>query len=399
MASYDERFVITGQGTVNSIGHNAESTYKAALNEKKETKDITSWDIRNDPALSVFRANECVLEDLTDREYKRWPKLTKAAFLATKEAVEQSGFSSHRVATIISSIGGGNDSRWDVESNYFSGKKKSNPFTTLGISYDYSSSAISAVYGWNGPSTVLVSACASGIYSIDYGIKCIMAGDCDYAVVGGTDMMADRYNMYFFQVLNALSKRDDPYISQPFSKERDGFVMGEGAGIFVIERMSNALSRGATILAEIKGIGFYTESNHPTSPSTDGIGAFKAAQLALERSGIKRVDFISAHATSTPIGDKIEYEAMNRILPDTYITSAKGHLGHTMSASSIIESIIGIGSMNNNLIHPVGNFTSSDLNGSLKIVKHATSTPINSFIKNSYGFGGKCTSIVYAKHI
>jgi 3-oxoacyl-[acyl-carrier-protein] synthase II len=393
-----ERFVITGYGTFNSIGKNVKETFLASLEIKSKTHLIKSWDPSADPAFTVFRANCCDTSDiLTEREYRHLPSLTKAAMVATDEAVRQSNFKSNRVATIISSIAGGNDSREKLETDWHRGRTKSNPFNALGVSYDYTSTVISTHYKWNGPSTVMVSACASGLYSIDYGIKCIKAGDCDYAVVGGTDMMSDKYDMFFFQVLQALSKRNEEYISQPFSDQRDGLVMGEGAGVFVIETMANAVARGATILAEIKGLGFYTECEHPTSPSDAGTGALESSRIALERSGLDKVDFISAHATSTVLGDIVEYEAMNKMFPDAYITGSKGHLGHTMSASAIIESIISIEGMNNNIIPPTANFTQCSFEKELKIVKEKTALNIDSFMKNSYGFGGKCSSIVYQK--
>lgn len=392
------RFVVTGYGTVNSIGRNAKETYQSSLEQNSKTGYIKSWDPKADPAFTVYRANQCDVSDmLHEREFRHFPSLTKAAFIAVDEAVRMSNFNSNKVATIISSIAGGNDSREKLEKDWRSGRKKSNPFNALGVSYDYTSTAISTHYKWNGPSTVMVSACASGVYSLDYAIKCIRSGDCDYAVVGGTDMMADMYDMYFFQVLNALSKRDEEYISQPFSDDRDGLVMGEGAGVFVIETMENAISRGATIFAEIKGIGFYTECEHPTSPSDSGIGAMESSRIALERSGLETVDFISAHATSTVLGDIVEYEAMNKMFPNSYITASKGHLGHTMSASAIIESIISIECMNNNTIHPTANFTRCSFEKELKIVKEKTVLNIDSFMKNSYGFGGKCASVVYQK--
>jgi 3-oxoacyl-[acyl-carrier-protein] synthase II len=393
-----DRFVITGYGTFNSIGRNAKETFLASLETQSKTERIKYWEPEEVPCLTVTRANQCDISSvLQEREFRHWPSLTKAAFVAVDEAVKMADIKSDRVATIISSIAGGNDSRAKLEADWRSGRKKSNPFNALGVSYDFTASTISTHYKWTGPSTVLVSACASGLYSLDYGIKCIKAGDCDYAVVGGTDMMADMYDMYFFQVLGALSKTDEDYISKPFSDDRDGIIMGEGAGVFVIETMANALARGATIYGEVKGIGFYTEYDHPTSPSEKGTGALECSRIALQRSGLETIDFISAHATSTPLGDIVEYEAMNKMFPNAYITASKGHLGHTMSASAIIESIISIEGMNNNIIPPTANFTHCSFEKELKIVKEKTPINLNSFMKNSYGFGGRCASVVIAK--
>jgi len=396
------RFVITGMGLVNSLGSGVDNTFTKLFNSKQPTPKVDSWDTRTDPAMLVHRAFE--LPDLdqleqtvyTEHESRNWPLLTKAAMLAVDEAVRQSGFTTTNVATLISSISGGNDARNIVEIAYNSGKTKANPFQTLGISYDFTTGAVAAKYGWHGPSTVMVSACATGIYTLDYGIKCLAAGDCDIAVVGGTDAMVEKYDMYFFQVLRALSKRDEDYISQPFSDTRDGFILGEGAGVVVVETLEHAQARGATILAEICGIGFYTETAHPTSPTEDGMGATSATVQALTRSGVIEDDiaFVSAHATSTPAGDVIEYDAMNKLFPNAYITSNKGHIGHTMSASGLIELIYGIKSLETKQVPPVANFTSCEFEKDITIVKSTKTITKSHFVKNSYGFGGKCSSVV-----
>lgn len=403
MKPLNNRYVITGMGVCNTLGIGTEHTFQQILNPTKQTPNITAWDSLNDPAIQIHRAFQLPAVDnishnsYNSREAKSWPLLTKAAAIAVKEAVDQSNINGiTNVATLISSISGGNDVRWDVEAAYKSGKTKANPFQALGISYDFSAGAISRKYGWTGPSTSMVSACASGLYTLDYAIKCLAAGDCDVAVVGGTDTMVDRYNIFFFQVLHALTKRNEPIISQPFSDVRDGFVLGEGAGVLVIETAEHAIKRNANILAEICGLGFYTETEHPTSPTEGGIGATASATTALKRSGIdaKDIGFINAHATSTPQGDVIEYNAMNALFPNATITSAKGHIGHTMGASSIIETIYGIKSMESKQLFPTANFTSCSFEKQLKINKNVTDLDTKYFLKNSYGFGGKCASVI-----
>ena len=402
MKNANQRYVITGMGVVNTLGIGVDATFTRLFDLQATAPEITTWDTKTDPAMLVHRAYEYPKLDqiehsaYTAREARSWPMLTKAAMLAVDEAVKQSNFTTSNVATLISSIGGGNDVRYIVERAYHDGKTKANPFHALGISYDYTAGAVAAKYGWNGPSTVMVSACSSSLYTLDYAIKCLAAGDCDVAVVGGTDAMADMYNMYFFQVLHALSRRDESNISQPFSDSRDGFVMGEGAGVVVIETLEHAKNRGATILAEVCGIGFYTETAHPTSPSDTGEGASSASATALRRSGVSadNIGFISAHATSTPLGDQVEYTAMNSLFPNAYITSNKGHIGHTMSACGMIETIYGIKSLHAQLVPPVANFTGCEFEKDLKIVKQPQPIDKQYFVKNSYGFGGKCSSIV-----
>lgn len=398
-----QRFVITGMGLINNLGIGVEDTFKKLFNRQQSTPIITKWNTRADKAMLVHRAFE--LADIsvdhsayTSTESRNWPLLTKAAAIAVQEAITQSNFDNTQnvVASLISTVSGGGDARNTVEFAYNSGKTKANPFQTLGISYDYSAGAITSKYGWNGPSTVMVSACATGLYNLDYGIKCIAAGDCDIAVVGATDTMVDKYNMYFFQVLHALTRRDEDTISQPFSDTRDGFVLGEGAAVLVVETLDHALARGANILAEVCSLGFYTETVHPTSPSDSGIGATASALIALKRSGIDKsqIGFINAHATSTQLGDVVEYNAMNSLFPDALITGYKGHIGHTMGASAITEMIYGIKSMQEKLITPVANFSSCNFEKDVKIVKETEVIDHRYFIKNSYGFGGKCASAI-----
>lgn len=406
MKNLNKRFVITGMGVCNTLGFGVDATFQQLLSPTKEAPSICRWDAQKDPAIQIRRAFELPDVDniqhqgYNSREARSWPLLTKTAAIAVHEAVTQANITTTNVATLISSIGGGNDMRCLTESSYRAGKTKANPFHTLGISHDYTAGAIAQKYGWNGPSTVMVSACASGLYTLDYAIKCLDAGDCDVAVVGGTDAMADQYNLYFFQVLHALSKRDQPFISQPFSVERDGFVMGEGSGVVVVETMEHAIKRGANILAEVCGMGFYTETDHPTAPSENGTGATASASKALQRSGLKADDigFINAHATSTPVGDAVEYNAMNALFPKSTITSAKGHIGHTMSASGIIELIYGIKSLHTNIIFPVANFTSCNFIQQLQINTQPQNKNSKYFLKNSYGFGGKCASAVIGKY-
>lgn len=401
-----KRIVITGMGTVNHLGLGVDRTFERLFNTHCSAEPITSWDTRNDPGIVIHRAYQ--IPDLdqanhdvySQRDARTWPKLTKAAVIAVDEAVRQSGLSATNVASLISSIGGGSDMRMIVEQAWRDGKTKANPFHALGISYDYTAGVVACKYGFNGPSTVLDSACASGIYTIDYGIKSILAGDCEAAIVGGTDTMVDAYNVYFFQVLHALSRRDEDYISQPFSSTRDGFVLGEGAGVLVIETLEHALARDAVILAEIKSLGFFTETEHPTSPSETGVGAIQCATRALHRAGLNTSDigFISAHATSTPLGDSVEYKAMNSLFPHAVITSNKGHIGHCMSGTGIIETIYGIKSLQTGRIPPTANFTGCDFEDRLEIAKSETATDAEYFIKNSYGFGGKCASMIVGKY-
>lgn len=401
-----KRYVITGMGICNSLGVGVNNTFAQLLNTSYKTPNIGKWDSCNDPAIQIHRAFELPIVDniphnaYNSREARTWPLLAKAAAIAVQEAVEQSNFKTSNVATLLTTVRGGSEYSRSFTESYHAGKTKVNPFHVLGMSYDFTTNAIAAKYQWNGPNTTMHSACASGLYGLDYAIKCLSAGDCEIAVVGGTDTMADPYGIYFFQALHALSKRNEPFISQPFSNERDGFVMGEGAGVVVVETLEYALKRGANIIAEVCGMGFYTEADHPTSPSVNGVGAKASATMAVNRAGLEldEIDFINAHATSTPQGDIVEYNAMNDLFPKSVITSAKGHIGHTMGASAIIELIYGIKSMQTNTILPVANFTNCDFERELQIATKPLNKLLKYFIKNSFGFGGKCASVVIGKY-
>jgi 3-oxoacyl-[acyl-carrier-protein] synthase II len=397
-----QRFVITGIGLVNSLGVGLDSTWEKMLSPTRSADKITRYNLEDAPALLIHRAYQlCDLkghEVYTEKESKNWPLMTKASAIATDAAIKQSQLDQNlsNVATLISSVAGGNDMREIVETAYNAGKTKANPFQVIGISYDYTAGLIATRYGWNGPSTSMVSACATSLYTLDYAMKCLAAGDCEVAVVGATDTMVDKYNLYFFQTLRAVSRRDEDYISQPFSNERDGFVMGEGAVTMIVETLEHAQNRGATVIAEICGMGFFTEAEHPTSPNTEGKGAIFSANRALERSGLRAEDicFINAHATSTPFGDETEYHAMNQLFPNSVITSNKGHIGHTMSASGLMELAYGIKSLQKKIATPTANFTGVDFEKDLLIAKAPTAISGQYFLKNSYGFGGKCVSAI-----
>jgi 3-oxoacyl-[acyl-carrier-protein] synthase II len=402
----NERYVITGIGLVNSLGVGVDSTWNQLLTDTHPAGKISKYNLEDWKALVLHRAYElCPLsghEIYNDRESRTWPLMTKASIIATNTAIKQSRFgNTTNVASLISSVAGGNDMREIIETAFMSGKTKANPFQVLGISYDYTAGVIATRYGWTGPSTSMVSACATSLYTLDYAIKCLAAGDCEVAVVGATDTMVDKYNLYFFQTLRAISRRDEDYLSQPFSDTRDGFVMGEGAVSIVVETLEHAQARGATVIAEICGMGFYTESEHPTTPNMDGKGAINSAKIALTRSGISADDisFINAHATSTPVGDEIEYTAMNTLFPKSVITSHKGHIGHTMSAAGLTELVYGIKSMQEGIVPPVANFTGCNFEKELMIAKEPTAITGKYFIKNSYGFGGKCVSAVIGMKI
>jgi 3-oxoacyl-[acyl-carrier-protein] synthase II len=277
----------------------------------------------------------------------------------------------------------------------FNQGKKYSPRKSLNIGGEHTAAQVAAVYGFNGPNYSMVSACATGIVSIDAACAYLKSNpDLDAMLVGATDRTADAFNMYWFNILGALSPTG---MSAPFDKSRNGFVMGEGAATIIIEPLSKALKRGASVYATINGCGVVTKFDSDTSPDPEGEGAVQCMLRACRQAGLHPsfIDYVNAHATSTPIGDIIEYNAIAKIIKhDVVVVSNKGQIGHAMSACGLIETIytlltmkMGISPGNANLVDPIGDSNLILPTESIKVdVKYA--------MKNSFGFGGRNASMI-----
>lgn len=402
-------FAITGLGLYNGLGKTAMTSFSSLLDGKSTIVPITWPDFSTDifpqshKAVPTTMAGVCPEpEDFEcipgfEKSWKHLDPVIKIGILSASEAVTDSGLNSTNVGVIFSSFGTGVSAKLDMLGAFNQGKRFS-PRRSLNIESEHTAAQVAALFDFNGPNYSLVSACATGIVAIDAACAYLKANpDLDGMLVGATDKTSDAFDMYWFNLLGALSPTG---VSAPFDKSRNGFVMGEGAATIIIEPLVKALKRGAKIYATVKGCGIVTNFDSDTSPDPEGKGAIQCMLKACRQAGLHPsfIDYVNAHATSTPVGDIIEYDAIARIIEhDVVVVSNKGQIGHAMSACGLIESIYTILSMetgmspgNANLVDPIGSSNLILPTESLKVdIKYA--------MKNSFGFGGRNASMILEK--
>lgn len=409
-----EKYVVTGIGIYNSLGKTAEESWRNLLAGKSAVRQI-SWpedDAEQYPATHASVAKTRIAAPstkLTEEDphpvhfaygWRHWDPNTRACLMSVDEAVRDSGLTSTRTGVIITTFGSGTSLRLDLFNAIDKGRTKYPPRKVLNIGLDFPAAQVAAIYGFAGTNTAMDSACTTGITSIDYAITSLKADpNLDAMVVGGADHLCEPINIFWFQSLGALCPSDDPADNRPFDVDRKGFVMGEGAATMIIEPLSKARARGAKIYGAILSTHLYTLFDSDTSPDPTGVGARTCVQGALDKAGISadQVDFVNAHATSTPIGDEIEFAAMAALTPERVMVSNKGQIGHTMSQSGIVETIYTLQGMlagqqpgNANLREPLGRGMILPTELITLNVKYA--------IKNSFGFGGRNASMVLQRY-
>lgn len=384
-----KRVAITGIGMIDSLGDNPKDCFENMLNEYNPTKNITKFDISKYPNIKINLASE--LKD--DNKYNvpkceenRKPDYIKAALHSVSEAIKDSGISnSENVAVIYSSLNTCGSTKIDMIHALSSGKSKFSPKLLLENQLDYISGYISQTFGFTGMNTGMNTACSTSLSSLDYAVR--LVDEYDYIIVGGSDTIVDPLHLYYFQQFQVLTNK----CSQPFDKNRSGFLLGEGAGCIILESEEKALARNAKIYGYISGIGIASESQSQTGLNKDASKV--SITRALKQSNVNSVDFVHAHATSTILGDEVEYRVIKELLPNTPIVSSKGKLGHTMGACGILELIYGLLSMENSIIPK--NFNLNDpLEQDTNLLMVNLPKTCKSFLKNSFAFGGRCVSVV-----
>ena len=275
-----------------------------------------------------------------------------------------------------------------------------------GAIINMASGNIAIKYGFNGPNLSMVSACSSAGHSIGYSARSISYGDADVMIAGGAEAAMSPLGMAGFNAAKALSTRNDSpkEASRPWDKERDGFVLGEGAGVLILEELESAKKRSAKIYAEVTGFGMSDDAFHITAPAEDGIGAKLAMKNALADSKIDQseIDHINAHGTSTPLGDIVESIAIREVFKDNadsiLVSSTKSMTGHLLGAAGAIESIFSIYAINNNLVPPTINLNNPDNEAKLNLVANTSKEKdIKSVMNNTFGFGGTNVSLIFSE--
>ncbi len=402
-------------GIVSPLGIGKEEVLKSLKETRIAIDRITSFDTSDIPVKIAAEIRDFKPEDFIDRKLsRRLDRFIQFALAATKEAVQEAGLdfsklNRDRVAVVVGSGMGGyltleNEERVMRDK----GPSRVSPFMVPKLLINMASGVIAMEYGITGANFAPVSACATSLHSFIIGTLLIRHGYADVAIVGGSEATIAKLPIVGFANMRALSTRNDEpkKASRPFDRSRDGFVMGEGAGIIVLEAEEVAKDRNARILAKVKGVGMNDDAYHFSAPHPEGEGAYKCMKMAMEEAGIEPedVDYVSCHATSTPAGDEVEAKAIKKLLGDrardVKINATKTLMGHLLGAAGITELIIAILQMNNGFVHGMPNLDDPDpeLEGIGYPGKGAEDWEIRNFVKNAFGFGGHNASVVIGRY-
>ncbi len=408
-----KKVMVTGLGLVTPIGNQVDITWNNLINGKSGIDYIKSFDPEGFETKIAAEVKEFNPSEILGRkESKRLDRFAQFACVASKEAVNHSGLDiqnedATRIGVLIGSGVGGIITITDQHKVMLNrGPKRVSPFLVPMMLGDMASGQVSMMLGAKGPNFSTVSACATGADSIGEAYEMIRRGVIDVAIAGGTEAAVCPIGIAGFNSCMALStKNDNPKsASRPFDKERDGFVLGEGAGIVILESEEHASKRNANVIAELLGYGASSDAHHVTQPHPEGEGASRAMQMALSASktNINEIDYVNAHGTSTPLNDKFETISIKNTFGEhAYkmpISSTKSMTGHLLGAAGAIESVISILVINNSLIPPTINYENPDPDCDLNYVPNQSiESNISKVMTNSLGFGGHNSSLVFGK--
>ena len=407
------RVVVTGIGVVSALGTGVEKNWNALLQGKSGVDRITRFDASDLPTQIAGEVKDFNAEEFIDKkEIKKMDIFIQYALAAADMAMKDSSLvineeNAERVGVLVGSGLGGLPT---IEKYHDAlgegGYKKVTPFFIPMLIINLAPGQISIRYGAKGPNFSAVSACAAGTHAIGEAYHVIRRGDADAMITGGAESTITPLAIAGFNAMKALSTRnDDPQgASRPFDKDRDGFVMGEGAGILILEEYEGAKARGAKIYAEVVGYGLSGDAYHLTAPAPEGEGAARCMKMALNNAGLNpdEVDYINAHGTSTPFNDYYETLAIKSALGDhsrkVMISSTKSMTGHALGAAGGIEAVISLLAMERGVVPPTINYTTPDPDCDLDYVANtARQAKVNVALSNSLGFGGTNATIIFKK--
>jgi 3-oxoacyl-[acyl-carrier-protein] synthase II len=416
------RVVITGLGMVTPLGCGVEPTWRKLLEGRSGATRVEAFDVsdlackiacsipRGDGSDATFNADQW----MDPKDQRKVDPFIVYAMAAARQALDDAGWrpTSYEdqistgvlVGSGIGGIGGIYDASITLAEK---GPRRVSPFFIPGRLINLASGYISIEFGLKGPNHAVVTACSTGSHAIGDASRLIALGDADVMVAGGAESAINRLALAGFAACRALSTgfNDEPTkASRPYDRDRDGFVMGEGAGIVVLEEYEHAKARGAKIYAEVIGYGLSGDAYHITSPTEDGDGAFRCMQAALKRAGISAsdIDYINAHGTSTPLGDEIELRAVERIVGNAAgkltMSSTKSSTGHLLGAAGAIEAIFSILAMRDGVVPPTINLDNPSVETAIDLVPHtAKKKDIDVALSNSFGFGGTNASLIFRR--
>ena len=408
----ERRVVITGMGAITPIGNNVEETWEGIKNKKCGIDKITLFDTEGfKTSLAAEIKNIDFSEHFDPKQIKRTDRSSLIGIIAAREAFKDSGITSEntdldRVGVFVSSgIGGLHTLQEQCEVNCLKGHNRVSPmFIPMSIA-NMPAGNIAIELGVKGESIAIVTACASSTHSIGEAYKTIKYGSEDAIIAGGTEASICEVGIAGFENMKALSNATDKNrASIPFDKERNGFVMGEGAAMLVLEELEHAKKRGAKIYAEVIGFGSTSDAYHITSPDPEGNGGAKAMIRAIQDANIKpeEIDYINAHGTSTHLNDLTETLAIKKALGDAskkvMVSSTKGNIGHLLGAAGAIEAVFCVKAIEDKIVPPTINYKEKDEECDLDIVPNEVrKADLNIVMSNSLGFGGHNATIILKK--
>ena len=415
------RVVVTGLGMVTPLGSGVEPTWKRLIDGESGIRGIQSFDVsdlpskiggqvpRGETSSGSFNADDWV----PPKDQRRMDEFIVFGLAAAIQAVEDSGWKPEadqdreRTGVMIGSgIGGLTTIADGAITLKEKGPRRMSPFFIPSALINLVSGHVSIKYGFKGPNHAVVTACSTGAHAIGDAARLIQLDDADVMVAGGAEAAICRLGIAGFAAARALStgfNDDPPRASRPWDKDRDGFVMGEGAGVVILEEYEHAKKRGAKIYAEVVGYGMSGDAHHITAPSENGDGAYRAMQAALKRakSNTDEIDYINAHGTSTPLGDEIELGAVKRLFGDSAyklsMSSTKSAIGHLLGAAGSVEAIFSILTIRDQVVPPTRNLDNPSEGCDIDLVPHkAKQRKVRKALSNSFGFGGTNASLVFA---
>ncbi len=409
------RVVITGLGAVTPFGVGVDKFWDSLKAGKSGISTSESIDISKHVVKISGEVKDFKPEDYMEpKAAKKMDRFIQFAMVAADEAIkdakleEVKDIDPYRIGVIVSSAAGGFKT---FEENHMriieKGPNKCSPFTVPMMIVNMPSGNISMKYGFKGINKVVVSACATGSHSIGDAFRAIQFGDADIMVAGGAEATICDVGVGAFSAARTLSRRNDEpqRASRPYDKDRDGFVMSEGAGVLILEEYEHAKKRGAKIYAEIVGYGQTADAYDVVAPAPDGAGAIKAMEFALKDAGLKPTDiqYINTHGTSTGLGDKAESKAVAHVFgdrkqnPDLFVTSTKSMHGHMLGATGAAEAIVCVKALNDNIVPPTINLDNQDEEvADLNYVPYkAVKADLHAALSNSFGFGGQNASLIF----
>jgi 3-oxoacyl-[acyl-carrier-protein] synthase II len=417
------RVVVTGMGMVTPLACGVEATWERLIRGESGLRRIDTFEVSDIPCkiagmIPTGDGSEGTYNPdqwMEPKEQRKVDKFIVYAMCAARQAIDDSGWKpktaeeQNTTGTMIGAgIGGVEGIAETAVTLHERGPRRVSPFFIPGRIINLASGYVSIEHGLKGPNHAVVTACSTGAHAIGDAGRLIALGDADVMVAGGTESPVNRISLAGFAAVRALSTgfNDTPTkASRPYDKDRDGFVMGEGAGVLILEEHQHAKKRGAKIYAELIGYGLSGDAYHITAPAPDGDGALRCMQAAVRRAGIQpgEIDYINAHGTSTPLGDEIELGAVQRLVGNAAsrvsMSSTKSSIGHLLGAAGAVEAIFSILAMRDQVAPPTLNLDNPSMETPIDLVPHQSrKRSIDVVLSNSFGFGGTNASLIFRRH-